>query len=42
MNYEIECKMIEIKNLSKILKRELAKDDIFKVDFVQVEDRTDE
>lgn len=42
MNYEIECKMIEIQNLSKILKRELTKDDVFEVDFVQAEDRTDE
>lgn len=42
MNYEIEFKMIEIKDLSKIQKRKMAKDDIFEADVEQVEDIADE
>lgn len=42
MNYEIEFKMIEIKDLTKIQKRELVKDDIFEADVEQVEDIADE
>lgn len=42
MNYEIEFKMIEVKDLSKIQKRELVKDDIFETDVEQVEDIADE
>lgn len=42
MNYEIEFKMIEIKDLSKIQKRKMVKDDIFEADVEQVEDIADE
>lgn len=42
MNYEIEFKMIEIKDLSKIQKRKKVKGDIFEVDVEQVEDIADE
>ena len=42
MNYEIEFKMIEIKDLSKIQKRKMVKDGIFKADVEQVEDIADE
>ena len=42
MNYEIEFKMIEIKDLSKIQKRKMVKDDIFAADVEQVEDIADE
>ena len=42
MNYEIEFKMIEIKDLSKIQKRKMIKDDIFEADVEQVEDIADE
>ena len=42
MNYEIEFKMIEIKDLSKIQKRKMVKDDIFETDVEQVEDIADE
>lgn len=42
MNYEIEFKMIEIKDLSKIQKRKMGKDDIFEADVEQVEDIADE
>lgn len=42
MNYEIEFKMIEIKDLSKIKKRKMVKDDIFEADVEQVEDIADE
>lgn len=42
MNYEIEFKMIEIKDLSKIQKRKMVKDDIFGADVEQVEDIADE
>lgn len=42
MNYEIEFKMIEIKDLSKIQKRKIVKDDIFEADVEQVEDIADE
>lgn len=42
MNYEIEFKMIEIKDLSKIQKRRMVKDDIFEADVEQVEDIADE
>ena len=41
MNYEIEFKMIEIKDLSKIQKRKIVKDDIFEADVEQVEDIAD-
>ncbi len=41
MNYEIEFKMIEIKDLSKIQKRKMVKDDIFEADVEQVEDIAD-
>ena len=41
MNYEIEFKMIEIKDLSKIQKRKMVKDDI-ETDVEQVEDIADE
>ena len=41
MNYEIEFKMIEIKDLSKIQKRKTVKDDIFGADVEQVEDIAD-
>ena len=41
MNYEIEFKMIEIKDLSKIQKRKIDKDDIFEADVEQVEDIAD-
>ena len=41
MNYEIEFKMIEIKDLSKIQKRKVVKDDIFEADVEQVEDIAD-
>lgn len=42
MHYEIEFKMIEIKDLSKIQKRKMVKDDIFEADVAQVEDIADE
>lgn len=42
MNYEIEFKMIEIKDFSKIQKRKMVKDDIFEADVEQVEDIADE
>lgn len=42
MNYEIEFKMIEIKDLSKIQKRELVKDDIFETEVEQINDVADE
>lgn len=42
MHYEIEFKMIEIKDLSKIQKRKMVKDDIFEADVEQVEDIADE
>ena len=41
MNYEIEFNMIEIKDLSKIQKRKIVKDDIFEADVEQVEDIAD-
>lgn len=41
MNYEIEFKMIEIRDLSKIQKRKLVKDDIFETEVEQVEDVAD-
>lgn len=42
MHYEIEFKLIEIKDLSKIQKRKMVKDDIFEADVEQVEDIADE
>ncbi len=42
MNYEIEFKMIEIKDLSKIQKRKMVKDDIFEAEVEQVEDIAEE
>lgn len=41
MNYEMEFNMIEIKDLSKIQKRKIVKDDIFEADVEQVEDIAD-
>lgn len=41
MNYEIEFKMIEIRDLSKIQKIQLVKDDIFETEVEQVEDIAD-
>lgn len=42
MNYEIEFKMIEIKDLSKMQKKKMVKDDIFEAEVEQVEDIAEE
>lgn len=41
MKYEIEFKMIEMKDLSKIQRRKMVKDDVFEADVEQVEDIAD-